>query len=401
MTDNYFIQDNCLFCKRNVENCSTEGILFFNTALPAMRSFLKHLQNFKCNRYFVYSKSKFNIIYSYILNCIVNPHFEEKLSEPQSYPTFDLTRNPQTLPVTFKDDNEWSTHETKIILPFHGWDFYETSWILQRWESSLGAFDYDEFMIIPSYPKDIYNNLVPPDIIFFVIENYLTQHSQHDLEINFFALSLLYKDNFGKSLLRFYYDELQKPSKDKITIFKKLHSLYHSVDNIYHPFRIFLFYENYAISTNGKFKISNYILQYISFYGMFVCPQFLMDRKQNLKKGIEYKHHYLLDYFQDDQIITDLHSLYSIYDKPLTWIGKNHISLEMQNKFGFWKFIHENWNHIDRNINLWDTKLTYYGDSQKHCGSSTLSYFPRSWIKSFHDPKYVAKPVPAKLKRKL
>ena len=401
MIDNYFIKDNCLFCKRTVENSSTEGILFFNTALPTMRSFLKYLDNMKCDRYFVYTKSKFHMIYSYILNCMVNQNFGEKLSEPQSYPTFDLTRNPQTLPVTFKEDQEWSTVDTKSILPFHGWDFYETSWILQRWESSLGAFDYDEFMIIPSYPKDIYNNLVPPNIVFFVIDSYLTQHSRHDLEINYFALSLFYKDDFGKSMLSFYYDELQNPSKDKLTIFKRIHSLYHNHNSTHHPYRLFLFYENYAISTNGKFKITNFILQYISFYSMFVCTQFLMDRKQNLKKGIESRHFYLLPFLKEDTLITDLNSLHSMYEKPLTWIGKNHISMQIQNKVEFWKFIHINWDHIDRNINLWDTKLIYYADSQKHCGGSTLNYFPRAWIKSFHDPNYVAKPIPPKLKRKL
>ena len=391
--EDFFIIDDCLIIRRkNTRNKNSEALLQFRSEAPhSFQKILEYIQFWNCSFIYVYTNSNFHVKSTYTINILYRDSFSDKINFEQTLPKFDLTKDPCNVPVTFMDTKDWYNVSNISILPFNGWDFYQLEWILHRWESSFGIFDYDEFLITPSYPKDIYNNLIPPSVFFFTIQSYVEKYSIEELEINFFAIYLLFKDNLGKGILNLFYKyHDRKNSIDKLALYKDLHKLYHATE-INHEYRVNLFFQNYSIGCNSQFRIDLFILQYFSFYGMFVCNQFLQQRKNFIISGIQHNLTEYLTYFQNKELLLEkINKMNTCFKKNLTWIGKRHVEkLNEIYENDIWAFLQYNWVYAQRNICLWDIKLSAFEDRQSKIGRNIKKMFSKDWVQNFDKPDYI------------
>lgn len=393
--EDFLLEDGVLISFRKEK----EALIFFRDKVKNIEAICHKMKGRSIEKVYVYQSSHFCIVHSYIATMIVQPH-SRKISELESHPSYELTKHPQTVPVTLSDAMSWKNVGELTVLPIHGWDFYDLSWILKRWEASLGIFDFDEFLITPSYPKDAYNELIHPDLFFFTVDHFVQKYSMEELKQEFYAIYLLTKDAVGKSIFRFFYEETCDPCLTKRTLFQRLHRLYHQIDES-HPYRFFTFFRNCSISTKQQFKISLFIQQYFSFYGMFCSIDFVRDRKPHLKRGIDSKFIYFRQFIESPVDLQNEFDLLAEKNDYRDWIGKHHL-IPLLEKSLFWKFIYDNWDNIDRNVCLWDSRVLSYHDSQLCIGGEIKSWFPREWALSFHKEDYVPhERNTKKLKRKL
>lgn len=382
--DHYKIIHNYFLVKRSKPIC--ECIISCTGKIQNIKSTFPTIRSWNCRRVYVYHNGIFDVVLTYSINVYVNQLFNEKIQISESYPIFELTKLPQIVPVTFQEKDEWEDIQHICILPFHGWDFYEIDWILQRWSCSLNTFDYDEFLITPSYPKDIYNHHVPPDVVFFTIGSYVEQFSLNELKHNFFSLYLFYRDDLGKKMLEFFYDCLHSDMDDKVLLYKKIHSIWHSTPED-HEYRLFLFFYSKCISSRNKFKIQLYISQYLSFYGMFLCPSFIKERQYFIWKGITSRFPEFRVCLSDEtDIFRALCELETFLGRPPTWVCREHLK-DLQHRF--WKFMYVNWTSFTyRNIYLFDSRSFNYVDNQFCFGYSLTSYFPKDWSRKFGEKDF-------------
>ena len=87
-------------------------------------------------------------------------------------------------------------------------------------------------------------------------------------------------------LLEFFYHETIHPTTDKTKLYEKIHQLYHKT-SASNPYRRYLFYKNYSLTSKQKFRLNLYIQQYLSFNSMYICSDFCFHRKQQIISGIE------------------------------------------------------------------------------------------------------------------
>ena len=406
MNQYYKVDDNCIIFQRILKKTnSTECLVFFKKkphSLMDISEIIQHQLNMFPETTYVYGESKYNIKATYILNTIIhNTNVEKHIRHVDSLPEHDLTHEPQTVPVTFSESNTWDEIESISAVPFNGWDFYELEWILQRWEKSLGIYDYDEFLVVPSYPKDIYNNTIPPEIFQFIVSMYIEKESIDTLREKYFVLYLFSKDELGKSLLSFFYKYNGVKNIHKLQLFKDLHKMFHKMDNS-HEYKRFIFYENYSLSNTMNFRIALFIGQYISFYGMYVCPTFVKERGRFLVRGIQMKHFEFLEFFRSlEDLQKEICMIEQEFSGILTWIGKTHVK-KLASKSNFWSYMYSNWSKMNRNVYLWDCTTIKYNDTQLSMGHKITNIFPIKWNKEFYKKNFIpdAK-IPLKRKRKL
>ena len=406
--NSFFTLDDCLVIKRksNLTKTGYEALVHFRSKPHNFKRIMEEIQNqWLCTKIYVYADSKYDVKGTYFFNLyFYQTQSTEKFFYENSLPQFELTRKPDAIPVTLRETTDWTQVENISILPFNGWDFYELEWILQRWESSLSIFDFDEFWILPSYPKDVYNNIVHPDIILYTIDSYIEKHSLKDLEINFFALYLFCKDNLGKEILKLFYKYHDKKIPiERVILYKDLHKLYHETEKT-HEYRPYLFFQNYSLSNRDKFRMNLFILQYFSFYGMFICDYFIEQRKKFLFSGIQANFPELLRFFPNQNVLQENLSkaVSNHFQKNLTWIGRNHVKeLAQKNKEDYWNYIDCHWNYYPRNVCLFDIKISCYDDQQLKLGVSTKKLFLKEWVMNFDNENYKPKISILRRKRKL
>jgi hypothetical protein len=380
---------------RNQKKDNTECLIYFKEKVKQLKKIATKIKKWNCRKCYVFENSRIHIKASYILSILNNPFFYEKISFNNSLPLNDLTKDPQLCPVTFESATNWLDIKNLIVLQGNGWDYYELEWILKRWESSLGVFDYDNFWIASTYPMDIYNNPVHFSVVLFYIKLFTQRHSLKELKIKFFALYQFYKDKLGKLLLEFFYNETINPYNDKIELYQRIHQIYHKT-NSSNPYHRYLFYNTYCITSKQKFKINLYIQQYLSFNGMYICSDFCNHRKEQLINGMEKGTLEYLQFFKrdEDKLLKEINSVNEYHSYCFQWIGKDHIK---KLKSPFWKYVFLNWNTIPRNIYLWDIRVVNYNDHQMKIGDNLLTLFPSDWIQNFHDKNY--KPTVRKRKK--
>lgn len=375
---------NYISIKRRTKENKEEYIIHFLDKVEHLRKVKKELDLPNQSICYIFEKGKFHKIGSYILSNLCGTF--DKIIYDSFLPNGEMTKNPYQCPVSFSDEKEWNDLLTISILPLQNdWEFYELEWILKRWETSLGFFDFDNHWPIPTYPSDLWNQYIEPSIILFYCKLYIDKYNEKQFQREFFALYQFYKDTTGHKILSFFYQEVKNPSKDNIEIYKRIHTLYHSIHKN-HPYRLFLFYNNYSVSTRNKFKINLFINQYLSYYGMYICMDYFQQRKHFILSGIQKNYQFFLPFFKkENDIEIEILNLNHYYKKNMIWVGKEDIK---QIGTPFWDFIYRNWEQIPRNLFILDMRSIQYGDSQLNIGKSFLSLFPNEWIKKFHQKDY-------------
>ena len=352
----------------------------------------------KIEKVFVYSENKYNRVASMIATTFILGLKKTVLQERESFPITDVTSNPNVVPVTLRENiRNWSDIEPVAVLP--GWDFYDLHWLFRHWEKSLGNFDFDSFLHVPSYPRDVYNNNIHPDIVIFLLNQYVSTYTLQRLKENFFGLYQFCKDNLGKKLLVFFYECTEQKLSRK-QIYTNLHAIYHSTCPT-HPFRIYLYYLNKGLQHSSPskkyFKVQLFISQYLSYEGMFVCNNYLQQRLAMIVVGMYDNYRWLQCSFDftslqhlEDVLLLEWQHLYESFpvEERLTWVGKIHLQ-KLQKRSSFWKNVLLHWHHFNRNIFLWENKSQKYGDSQLGTGYPLVDYFPQSWTENFEKVNYV------------
>ena len=200
-------------------------------------------------------------------------------------PFFPFTHTPVEVSIEAKE--EWEMVDTVVCLPnANDWSFFELEWLLYRLDSCFSFFDFDSFYLIPSYPKDLLNEPIHPLLLLHFIEKYICKYSTMKMKINFPVLYLFFKDQLGKDILTFFYEEVIGRSSRQQLI-SKLHRIYHRT-NDRHPFKMYLFYNSMSIINSRKsdFDIKRYITNFISFHYMFGCPNFVKYRGKQIMQGL-------------------------------------------------------------------------------------------------------------------
>jgi hypothetical protein len=347
---------------------------------------IKSLDEKNIDLFCVVTEDGFDIVKSYIASIMNNILKNRSFSTHPSYDVFlpnnMLTRDPMNVPVVLTESDTWTQEKTICILP--GWDFYGLEWIIRRWDSMLCSFDNDNFFVKPSYPKDIYNNLVPPNLVLSTLKMFEKVYGKDKLTRDYYALSL-FSNDLGKRILIFFYEyETEKWTRQ--ILYQKLKTLYHST-NSKNPFRMCIFYQSNAgmiVIKKKEFSISMFINQYFSFSGMFVCQKFFEENSMNIGLTLRSTMPYLYSFCMQQRmsIINTLRAEIGRLHKNHSygWINKDVAS---QQNTPFWNLISDQWDHINRNIYLWHGKSLIYQDSQMKIGCPVLGLFNPTQIANF------------------
>lgn len=353
-------------------------------------------------------KLNVNTIYIYVNDLfdedLTNSYNGKLITETESLPYFDFTKNP--INVSMESDNLWSDVRDKVFIPNpnNDWDFFQTDWILHKWNSSLGFFDYDSFLIIPTYPKDLINNVIQPEIIIYTIKRYLKKNSMETFKTKYYALYLFYRNKLGREMLRFFYEETVDETKEILQLIKKLHRIYHLIDakNIFRPF---LFYQANCIQSRlrMKFDIKKYILLFLSFHSIYFCNHFAQNRKEHIFNGLKTssKLAAIQQYFDSpDSVYTEINKVHEFHGDIITWMSRDHFK-KVNTPLA--KHIYHHWQYMRRNIYLWDLKIFGFIDSQFVTGLPLQDMFPHTWVQNFHKKDYQFELLPKRIrpKRKL
>lgn len=397
--DNYLLDQNFIALTRSYKDGTKEGLINFHKNFNE-KSLEKTKKKLQVDTVYIYINDIFD---EGLTN---NYNLKENIQEVESLPKFDFTKDP--INVSMESDLQWSNIRNKVFLPSSNqgdWDFFEMDWILKKWSTSLAFFDYDSFLIIPTYPKDLVNNLVHPNIIIYYIKRYLKKNSMKDLQMKYYVLYLFYRNSFGRKMLEFFYEETLEETKDLQVLIKKIHHLYHLAKEN-DPFRPFIYYESNCIQSRikMKFDIKKYILLFISFHSTYLCNHFANNRKQFIYNGIysSVKLSVLQQFFPTpESIVEEVNQIHSHHNDIITWMSRDHFKTI---NTPFSKFIYNNWDYFKRrNINLWDMKVFGFIDSQLTCGAPLQDLFPFEWTNNFHLKGYTFEKIPPRIrpKRKL
>tara|TARA_X000000950_G_scaffold283255_1_gene383683 strand:- start:253 stop:1410 length:1158 start_codon:yes stop_codon:yes gene_type:complete len=296
------------------------------------------------------------------------------------FPTNNITSSPNIIPVSIHSTESWNNETYICVLP--GWDFYGLEWILYRWEALLATYDTNSFLPKPTYPKDLYNNLVLPSLVISTIEKFIKKYSFEKFEKNFFGLSHFYSD-FGRNILELFYEN-SKCFLSKRQLYDKLKKIY-KLTSPTHPFRSYLFYKNNCL-IRSNIHFSLFICQFLSFDGMFVCSKYLQENIDNINKNIKRANIELFSILQNQkesiskQILLNFSLLNNDFNGSLCWISRKHLQ---NNNYIFWSYFYNNWDTINRNIFLWHSYSLKYNDTQMSIGSPLYQIYSTENIVNF------------------
>lgn len=380
---NFLVEKDFISIVRNNKDKNfTECIINYNYNFKSkIINVLKKKFNFDMIYIYVDDIFQKNLTDSY--NHIKNVTFEKSL------PFYDFTKNPFNVSLDYHE--MWESIRFKAFLPnpSNDWDFYELEWLMKRWSSSFGFYDYDTSFIIPTYPKDLTNNLIPSEIVLFYIKKFKKKFSIRELKTKYYPLYLFSKDKMGEELLKFFYEESIKPEKNPRELIRKIHHIYHKSSNS-NPFKNFLFYNNYSLPSTTKlyFDIKKYILVFLSFHSTFLCLNYVQNRKEQIFDGIRFssKLQNHLTYFESaDSIEQEIKRIHDHHGDILTWVSRNHFK-NINSKYC--KYMYTNWYFVRRNINLLDIRIINYPDTQTSYGLNLTVFFRAEWVKNFHKKNY-------------
>lgn len=394
----YILSSNFIAIRRKTkENNNSECIINFRKDCPTflIPNKVKYVRRkMNIDIFYIYYGDQFDEVKTLEANknkSTSTNSTKQNYTEIDSLSRFDFCQNSEN--VSIEGMKKWSEIELKAFVPspVYGYDIYELEWFLEKINHDLGGvFDYDSFLIVPVYPKDILNNSIPYDIVMYYIRKYVKQYSLHKLKLNFSILYLFYRDKLGNKLLNLFYEEKETPSDNNLKIIQKLHSIYHSTSEL-HPYKTFLFYENFCLtsSSDRTFKIQRYILNYIQFFGSFICRDFVYQRTNTILLGIESssKNNYFQSIFHssESELKGQINEIHNHFGKNISWALKDHFRA-INNPLS--RFMLRNWYRIRRNVNLWDVKVLNFNDDQFVNGVLLSTMFPRIWVSNFHNPKY-------------
>lgn len=296
------------------------------------------------------------------------------------------TRDPQAIPVVFPSDltlweqADWTCVSVIPSYPndpsgLSGWDFYETAWLLHKWESALSYFDEDVlYLCTPVYPMDLYNQKVHPSLVLKEVNRYIARHGQDEFQRLFFALSVLTRDDLGRAFLRFFYD-YDATRWTSWDVLERLYTIYICVPDD-HAYKSYIFDKNFCLLKIHKqivFKPFMLIYHLISFYGMFVSQDYYTLFEKTIQEGIHlhakslqlHSCKSILDKTQYHNVIRqEFALLYSTSHMALHWIGREHITRYLPTS-DFWKTIAKNWTTMPRrNIFLLENSSFRYAETQ-------------------------------------
>jgi hypothetical protein len=325
---------------------------------------------------------------SYLYRIMIEKPLIIKPSYELFLPSSTLTVQPNLIPVVMTDILEWKNQSAICVLP--GWEFFGLDWILHRWETDLGNFDYNSFLCSPSYPKDIYNYPIHPKLVTNYVNIWVQKNGKDNLTWNFYALSRFFENDFGKLLLQFFYEETQKKSSNR-QLYKKLHTLYHEC-NIENPYRKYIFYRNYSITESKTFHLGMFISQYLSYEGMFYCTDFFDEHLHSISRAFRTKikmYLFEMNHHPTEVVQKNLKTAFQEVDAmtlfPCVWISRAHLK---NTTSPFLKILYYNWYEVDRNIFLWDLKGIRYNDSQLQVGMNISYLYSTKQINNFCNPNY-------------
>ena len=325
---------------------------------------------------------------SYLYRIMIGKPLNIKPTYDIFLPSSTLTVQPNLIPVVMNEIVEWKNQSAICVLP--GWEFFGLDWILHRWETDLGNFDYNSFLCCPSYPKDIYNYPIHPKLVSKYVDMWVQKNGKDNLNWNFFGLSRFFENDFGKSLLQFFYEETKKKSSHR-QLFQKLHTLYHTC-SIENPYKKYIFFRNYSITESKTFHLGMFISQFLSYDGMFYCVDFFDDHLQSISRAFRSKtkmYLFEMNYLSSEEIQKNLKMAFQEVDAltlfPTVWISREHLKNAVS---PFLKILYYNWNEVDRNIFLWDLKGIRYNDSQLQVGLNISYLYSTKQINNFSNPNY-------------
>lgn len=317
-------------------------------------------------------------------------NYNMTISESQSYPWY-YTKDP--INVSLGDHTFWKDVKNKLILPSknNDWDFFESSFLLKKLVFSFGFFDFDSMLIIPTYPKDLTNNLIHPRIVLYHCNRYIEKNGSLKFRTNFYALWLFCKDRLGKKLLYLFYEESIQPTIEISKVIQKLHKIYHTTSDL-NPYKPFLFYQAHCSGSSAKkFDIQRYILTYLSFHCVFFCKDFVKQRKSFIWRAIltSPKMFFLKKFVKNpeelEEQINKIHETLG-EEKNQVWLSRSHLR---KVKTPFSKYLVNNWHYLRRNLNLWDISILRFDDSQLVYGRPLVTVIPTEWVSNFEDSKYI------------
>lgn len=323
---------------------------------------------------------KLSYFCSYLYHILNNSKLIIRPTSTILFPTNNITSSPNIIPVSIFPTESWNNETYICVLP--GWDFYGIEWILYRWEALLATYDINSSLPKPTYPKDLYNNLVVPSLVISTIDKFIKKYSFEKFEKNFFGLSHFYSD-IGRQILELFYENT-KSSLSKKQLYDKLKKIY-KLTSPTNPFRSYLFYKNNCLIRNN-IHFSLFICQFLSFDGMFVCSKYLQENLDNINKNIKKSNIELYSILQDKkdslskQLLFNFSLLNNDFNGSLCWISRKHL----ENKTCmFWSYFYNNWNTINRNIFLWHSVSIKYNDTQMCVGSPLFQIYSLDNIVNF------------------
>ena len=183
--------------------------------------------------------------------------------------------------------------------------------------------------------------------------------------------------------------ESLNPETDLKKLIQRIHKIYHATSNT-NPFKNYLFYNNYSIPSTRKLKfdIKRYILVFLSFHSTFLCLNYVQNRKEFIYDGIQFcsRFHNFLPFFMDgESVFQEIKKVHDYHGDILTWVSRNHFK-NIKTKYA--KYMYSNWFFIRRNINLLDSRIINYPDSQTSYGINLCVFFQPIWVSNFHKKNY-------------
>ena len=315
----------------------------------------------------------------------------------QKLPHREETRFPSAIPVTVQGWESWEEADGRwisILSSSNGWDWYDVDWLLQKWESALGLIDDDVlYLSIPVYPLDLYNQRVPPEVIFREVRRYVRRYGMVHFRTHFFALYLLTQDHLGRELLSFFYHH-----RGEDTPVQLLETLWDirsrlPVDHYYRPYLLEKNYSVLDIHRHMTFKPYMMINQFLSYHGMYVSKEFYTCYRHEILTGFlnHRKELHMVSSLseentvaEEDAIDGEMRSMFSRVGDKVQWIGKWHLETFLSDSL-WWRTLLGVWDFIPRrNLYLWERTSFRYNEFQMRVGHEFRLLFDTKTLRTMN-----------------
>lgn len=380
-----------IYCRQTRSSPKETEVLVVLDAPEPLPSVARMLPD--ADRYFLVSRSDpkyYDRLGSAVLHLLRGKPVSPIGKQMDFRPLREETRDPQLIPVVSSDCRDWVSADWRLVSILasftnapersRGWDFYDTRWLIHKWDAGLSLFDEDVlYLCTPVYPRDLHNQKVDPDIVLRETKRF-EEFLGKELETSHFALHVLTRDKLGFGLLRLYYD-YDPETWSPWDVFDRLYELHESLPAS-HEYRPFLLRENYSLlDINRKIVFKPFMLihQLLSFYGMYVSQDYYQLHREGIHRGVlnhlsllrltscpELQNHRedeAMEYLDHQMVI-----LYSLKPTAPHWVGKDFLRENLDSSL-FWKTIHDQWDNLPRrNLFLLEDSSFRYNETQMRVG---------------------------------